>query len=110
MTTVAMAGAISDMQRAELLDVLRHHSPPLEAVHLYGSRANGTARRGSDIDIVLVGPIGDALLRTIAGELDESYVSVPVDVSAYATMRPGPFREEVLATARPLFDLSDLTG
>lgn len=110
MTVIGPPGALSSMQRAELLEVLRRHVPPIDRVDIYGSRANGTARPGSDIDIVLSGPISEGLLSDISMEFEESYVSVSVDVSAYATLRPGPFKDQVLLTARALFDRSQLVG
>lgn len=99
---------LTAVQRDVLLAVLAPFAERIERVDLYGSRARGDARPGSDIDIVLDGPIDDAVLARIMADLEESYLSVSVDVSAYAMLKPGPHRDQVLATARPLFSRDDL--
>jgi predicted nucleotidyltransferase len=110
MRVVAPPGALTDIQRTELLHILRGYAPPIERVDLYGSRARGSARLGSDIDIVLAGPVDRTVLANLAGDLEDSYLSVSVDVSAYAMLEPGPYLDQVLATARQLFDADDLRG
>jgi predicted nucleotidyltransferase len=56
--------------------------PDVEQVILYGSRAKGTDREGSDIDLTI---IGDALsqshLLKIANELDDLLLPYKIDLS-----------------------------
>lgn len=56
--------------------------PGIEQAILYGSRAMGTYRKGSDIDLTLVGPALDhRLLAQIAGRLEDSPIPYQVDLS-----------------------------
>lgn len=99
---------LTDQQRGVLRKTLADFVPPIERVDAYGSRANGTARPGSDIDLVLAGPIDWAKLSRIRGAIEESYLSIFADVAAYDLMEEGGFRDQVLKTARPLFDRAEL--
>lgn len=56
--------------------------PEIEQAILYGSRAKGTYRRGSDIDLTLEGAaLNHRLLAQIAGRLEESSIPYQVDLS-----------------------------
>ena len=56
--------------------------PQVQKVMLYGSRAKGTYRNGSDIDIALVGEALDlSLLFKIETELDDLFLPYKMDVS-----------------------------
>lgn len=66
-----------------ILDVFSRH-PKIEKVLLYGSRAKGNYRNGSDIDLTLVGK--DISLRDINKlhlELDELYLPYSFDLSIF---------------------------
>lgn len=55
--------------------------PAVEKALLYGSRAKGNYRRGSDIDLALVGDNLDlGILGEIAARLDESPIPYQVDL------------------------------
>ena len=63
---------------------------------LYGSRAKGTYRPGSDIDLTL---FGDALdldtLGQIATRLEESPIPYQVDLSIYGLIEHAGLREHI---------------
>jgi len=64
-----------------LRDVFRQW-PQVERVILYGSRAKGNFRRGSDIDLCLVGPdLGVTDLLKLEGEIDDLLLPWKVDLS-----------------------------
>jgi predicted nucleotidyltransferase len=58
--------------------------PEIEQVILYGSRAKGTFRNGSDIDLVIKGEAVDhsSLLRT-ERELDDLLLPYTIDLSLF---------------------------
>lgn len=59
--------------------------PKVETAILYGSRAKGNYKPGSDIDLTLTGPdLDDDALATLAGKLDESTIPYKVDLSILA--------------------------
>lgn len=64
-----------------LRDVFRQW-PQVERVILYGSRAKGTYRRGSDIDLCVVGEdLGVVDLLKLEGEIDDLLLPWKVDLS-----------------------------
>lgn len=69
--------------------------PAISEVILYGSRAKGTARSASDIDLALVG-IADALqAEAVAEELNDLPLPYRFDVQAYAGITHEPLREHI---------------
>ncbi len=72
--------ALTPAQADELMRVLRSFAGQVRRVELFGSRARGTHRPGSDIDLAVSGPIDAAGLRDLAAALDESDLSVTVDL------------------------------
>jgi predicted nucleotidyltransferase len=69
----------------DTLDAIFHKYPGIKEAILYGSRAKGNCRRGSDIDLSL--KTADAFTFTdllhIAGDFDDSDIPYFVDVSMY---------------------------
>jgi len=56
--------------------------PKVETAIVYGSRAKGNYKPGSDIDLTLTGTDLDySALASLAGELDESSIPYKVDLS-----------------------------
>jgi len=75
------AGTVDRLQR-----VLAHF-PEVEKAVLYGSRAKGTHRPGSDIDLTLCGgELNQALLARIAGELDDLLLPYQIDLSLMSSL------------------------
>jgi predicted nucleotidyltransferase len=64
--------------------VLTRHEKVEKAI-LYGSRAKGTQKRGSDIDLTIVGPdLDGAELARLEDEIDDLMLPYSVDLSIYA--------------------------
>lgn len=86
---------LSETTRATIRRILEQH-PKVEKAVIYGSRAKGNYKNGSDIDLTL---IGDALdyktLSDIAGELDDSQIPQTVDLSIYAKLNHAKLREHI---------------
>ena len=63
------------------------HYPEVEKAVLYGSRAKGTYRPGSDIDLTLCGDeLDHTLLTRISNELDELLLPYQIDLSLMASL------------------------
>ena len=59
--------------------------PQIEKVMLYGSRAMGNYKNGSDIDLVIMGSnIDVSLLNRIIDELDDLLLPYTIDLSLYS--------------------------
>ncbi|MBI3800667.1 MAG: nucleotidyltransferase domain-containing protein [Deltaproteobacteria bacterium] len=69
--------------------------PAIREVALYGSRAKGTYRPESDIDLALVGVDDDVQAEAVADELDELPLPYRFDVKAYGGIKYGPLREHI---------------
>ena len=68
---------------ARIRDILAEHGEVDEAI-VYGSRAKGTSKPGSDIDISLKGQAIDLhVLNKISHEFDELPIPYTIDVSNY---------------------------
>ena len=97
------------------LDLIRgvfRRFPTISEVALYGSRAKGTYRPESDIDLALVGVDDDVEAEAVADELDELPLPYRFDVKAYGGIKYGPLREHIARVGVSLYrrDLSDQAG
>lgn len=74
--------------------VLAAH-PDVHGALLFGSRAKGTARPASDIDLALEGDLSPLELARIAGELDDLPVPLHFDVQPLARIEHEGLREHI---------------
>lgn len=88
--------------------VLSPYALVITQVGLFGSRALGTARPNSDIDLVLYGPLTEAMEDRIWTLFDESSLALKVDVSAYDLLSYPPLRLHIDEVMQPLFEQADL--
>ena len=71
----------------ERLQSVLAHYPEMEKALLYGSRAKGTYRPGSDIDLTLCGSeLNHTLLTRIDNELDDLLLPYQIDLSLFASL------------------------
>lgn len=77
--------------------------PAISEVVLYGSRAKGTQRRGSDIDLALVGLDDPVQAEAVAEELEELPTPYRFDVKAYGSIADGPLREHIARVGVSLY-------
>ena len=76
-----MNWGLTDAAVAEICSVLARH-PEVERATLYGSRAKGTFKPGSDIDLTLIGPgLTMEILGRIQSELEEGSLPYQIDLS-----------------------------
>ena len=73
--------------------------PQIEKVVVYGSRAMGNYRTGSDIDLTMYGEYTDSItyhnLLRIAGELDDSDIPYMVDLSIFDALDHAKLRDHI---------------
>jgi uncharacterized protein len=83
--------------------VLRAHLPEGARAYVFGSRANGSARRYSDLDLALEWsePLGLDIVGRIAEALSESDLPFKVDIVDLAMVDPA-FRARIGAECVPL--------
>ncbi|ACH38493.1 nucleotidyltransferase [Citrifermentans bemidjiense Bem] len=90
-----MPYGLSDDTIERICSVLSRH-PAIEKAILYGSRAKGNFKPGSDIDLTLS---GDALtsgeLGSIAEELDDLLLPYKIDLSLFARLNHAELTEHI---------------
>ncbi len=63
--------------------------------HLYGSRALGSYREGSDIDLTLLGEIDLTTLNHISLKLDDLLLPYEIDLSVFDEIENAELREHI---------------
>lgn len=102
--TVELGSALGLSEAAlELLRAVFAGYPQVKEAWVFGSRAMGTHRPESDVDIALYGEVDELLAARIAGELDELPLPHTFDVQAYPCVRHQPLREHIDRVRRPVF-------
>ncbi|MBN6069695.1 nucleotidyltransferase domain-containing protein [Aggregatibacter actinomycetemcomitans] len=86
---------LSDKSIEQIHSILRKY-PEIETAVIYGSRAKGNYREGSDVDLTLKGEnLTYSVLLKIAGELDDSYSPYLFDLSIYHQLSNPYFIEHI---------------
>ncbi len=78
-------------------------------VDLFGSRAMGTHRPNSDIDLVVYGNVAEATIDRLHTECLESSLPVSVDITSYERAF-APLRRHIDVVGRCLFSGNALRG
>lgn len=82
MIPIEKCGLTKDIQ-IKLISIF-NKCPKIEKVILYGSRAKGNFKPGSDIDITIVAPqLNLSNLFKIENEIDELYLPYKIDLSLF---------------------------
>ncbi|WP_273392004.1 nucleotidyltransferase domain-containing protein [Actinobacillus porcinus] len=77
---------LSEKSTALIHEILKKY-PEVEQAVIYGSRAKGNYREGSDIDLTLKGErLTSSILSSIWLDLDESYSPYLFDLSIYSQL------------------------
>ena len=91
-----MKYGLSEQTLQKIYDVFVRY-PQIEEVVLYGSRARGDYKNGSDIDLTLHG--GDTLTHTIlsqiANDLDDQLLPYTIDLSIFKKIRNPDMIEQI---------------
>jgi predicted nucleotidyltransferase len=77
-----------------LADVFRAH-PEISEVRIFGSRAKGTHKPESDVDLALWGNVSELGAEAIAAELDELPLPYRFDVLPFDLIKLQPLREHI---------------
>ncbi|WP_225204459.1 nucleotidyltransferase domain-containing protein [Novosphingobium huizhouense] len=74
--------ALSESELEQVRTILKAHLPPGVRVDVFGSRAGGTPKPWSDLDLVLEGPaaLSLELMAALAEAFDESALPWKVDL------------------------------
>jgi predicted nucleotidyltransferase len=100
-----MTGGITEQSYRHIVATLTSF-PAVERARIFGSRAKGTSKRGSDIDIVIFGE--DCTEKTalaLSSVLNEQ-TAIPyfVDVANYDSIKNGELKAHIDRVSIPLFE------
>lgn len=104
---------LTAQQLGELGRVLGPFAARIDRVGLFGSRATGTARPWSDVDLVLFGDVPQAVVDRLWTLFDASHLALEVDVLAYKLIGSSALKAHVDAVGQTLFSgeaLRNLAG
>ena len=91
-----MKYGLSEQTHQKIHDVFVQY-PQVEKVVLYGSRAKGAYKNGSDIDLTLHG--GDSLTHTIlskiANDFDDQLLPYTIDLSIFKNIKNPDMVEQI---------------
>lgn len=71
----------------EMLNSVFYKYPDIKKVVLFGSRAKGTAKNNSDIDLAIFGIENDLFVESIAVELEELPLPYKFDIKSFTSIR-----------------------
>lgn len=93
---------LSDRERSIVTAVLRQFVGRLGPVKAFGSRAAGTARPNSDLDLVVFPPAPLSELSALMTAFEDSDLPIKVDILAWENIAHQPLRDEITRHAVPL--------
>jgi len=88
--------------------ILSPYAEYIDLAGLFGSRATGSYRPNSDIDMVLYGQIDEETTDRIWTIFDESLLPVKVDINTYDLIKYPPLKAHIDSVMEPLFTKEDL--
>lgn len=94
---------LSENQLQIIKETLENIAPAVESVSVFGSRATGSYKSYSDIDLVLYGDLGEETIDRLWTCFHESSLPYKVDITAYNLVRHPPLKEHIDRFAKPLF-------
>jgi Nucleotidyltransferase domain. len=82
----------------------------IESVFIYGSRAKGNYRIGSDIDLTIKGTaITFAELMKIEDQIDDLYLPYQVDLSQYELLKTSDLIEHIDRVGSAIYEKNNVT-
>ena len=71
------------LQHIDLINACFAQYPQIEQIIIYGSRAKGNYKNGSDIDLTIVGDLDYSSLMKLENQLDDLLLPYKIDLSLY---------------------------
>ena len=100
----AVDHGLSSRQLATVRRILEPWANRITAVEVFGSRATGTYRPNSDLDLLLHGDLDQHAVNRLWTLFQESNLPFAVDVESYGLITHEPLREHMDRVRRPLFE------
>lgn len=102
-----MRFGLPDQVRYSMQSVFSHY-PQIQRVLIYGSRAKGNYRPGSDIDVALIGSsVDNDVLSRVLVELDELNMPYLLDVSVLQEIESASLLEHIQRVGQVFYEKDD---
>ena len=75
----------------------------IDQVVIYGSRAKGTCKEGSDVDITLFGDVSNEDLFKLRNDLDDSDVPYLFDISIHSKLSSESLKEYIARVGKVFY-------
>ena len=98
---------LSQKTISSIQSVLQKHENIQKAV-IYGSRAKGNYREGSDIDLTLYGYISFKNFSTILDEIDDLLLPYTIDLSVYENLKNVKLKEHIDRVGQVFYEKKNL--
>lgn len=93
---------LSHDEISRLHGVFRRY-PEIERVVIYGSRAKGNYRAGSDIDLTLYGEMDWVAFNRLSVELDDLLLPYQIDLSLYGQLDSNEMKEHIRRAGKDFY-------
>ena len=103
-----MNTGLSHRQTETLRRILARHADNIERVDIFGSRAQGTHRPKSDLDLVIHGSLIESQIDRLWTLFQESNLPFSVDVKSYHLTRYAPLKAHMDTVRKTLFTHEEL--
>jgi len=94
---------LSDRDMKTLQDIFKKY-PDVKNVFVFGSRAKGTYKQGSDIDLAIMNKgVKDTFIRKMKSDFEDSSLPYTVDLVNYPTLKHPELKNHIDRVGVPLF-------
>jgi len=93
---------LSDRDITTLWDIFKKY-PDVKNVFVFGSRAKGTYKQGSDIDLAIMNEgVNDTFIRKMKSDFEDSSLPYTVDLVNYPTLKHPELKDHIDRVGVPL--------
>ncbi len=86
-----------------IYEILRRY-PDVKSVYIFGSRAKGTYKIGSDIDLaVMNSDVSDKSIRQLQSDFEESSLPYRVDLLHISQLHDNAVKEHIMRVGKPFY-------
>jgi predicted nucleotidyltransferase len=96
------AEPVTPAEKSRIAEIASAFAGEIDAINVFGSRASGAARRGSDLDLILSGPITLYQMLRLGAAFEDSDLTFKVDLLHERDLIDPVVRDQILRQAKPL--------
>ncbi len=95
---------LNKKQLQSIQSIISDYVSVIDKVVIFGSRATGTYKNYSDIDLVLYGKIEEKIVDRLWTNFYESNLPYKVDIHSYELIKSSPLKNHIDTVGKVLFD------